>query len=40
MLKNINKLNIVRIGSYITYRSLKKIADGILDSINSAIVAM
>jgi len=32
MLKNITKLNIVRIGSYITYSSLKKIADGILDS--------
>ena len=37
MLKNINKLNIVRIGSYITYSSLKKIADGILDSFRGLI---
>jgi len=37
MLKNINKLNIVRIGSYITYSSLKKIADGILDSFRGII---
>jgi len=37
MLKNINKLNIVRIGSYITYSSLKNIADGILDSFSGII---
>ena len=37
MLKNITKLNIVRIGSYITYSSLKKIADGILDSFRGII---
>jgi hypothetical protein len=37
MLKNINKLNIVRIGSYITYSSLKKVADGILDSFRGLI---
>ncbi len=37
MLKNITKLNIVRIGSYITYSSLKKIADGILNSFRGII---
>ena len=37
MLKNITKLNIVRIGSYITYSSLNKIADGILDSFRGII---
>ena len=37
MLNNLNKLNIVRIGSYITYSSLKKIADGILDSFRGII---
>jgi predicted Zn-dependent protease len=37
MLKNITKLNIVRIGSYITYSSLKKVADGILDSFRGLI---
>jgi hypothetical protein len=37
MLKNINKLNIVRMGSYITFSSLKKIADGILDSFPGII---
>jgi predicted Zn-dependent protease len=37
MLKNITKLNIVRIGSYITFSSLKKIADGILDSFRGII---
>ena len=37
MLKNITKLNVVRIGSYITYSSLKKIADGILDSFRGII---
>ncbi len=37
MLNNLNNLNIVRIGSYITYSSLKKIADGILDSFRGII---
>ena len=37
MLNNINNLNIVRIGSYITYRSLKQIADGILGSFRGII---
>ena len=37
MLKNITKLNVVRIGSYITYSSLKKIADGMLDSFRGII---
>lgn len=37
MLKNITRLNIVRIGSYITYSSLNKIADGILDSFRGII---
>jgi hypothetical protein len=37
MLNNINNLNIVRIGSYITYSSLKKIAEGILDSFRGII---
>ncbi len=37
MLKNITKLNIVRIGSYITYSSLKKIAEGVLDSFRGII---
>ncbi|MBW2335260.1 MAG: hypothetical protein JRF47_00640 [Deltaproteobacteria bacterium] len=32
MIKNISKLNIVRIGSDITYSSLKKIGSGILES--------
>ena len=32
MLKNISKLNLVRIGSYITYSSLKKIGQGLLES--------
>ena len=32
MLKSASKLNIVRIGSYITYSSLKKIGAGILKS--------
>jgi hypothetical protein len=32
MLENISKLNLVRIGSYITYSSLKKIGDGLLKS--------
>jgi hypothetical protein len=37
MLKNSSKLNIVRIGSYITYSSLKKIGDGILESFRGFI---
>jgi len=37
MLKNISKLNLVRIGSYITYSSLKKIGGGILDSFHGII---
>jgi predicted Zn-dependent protease len=37
MLKNLTKLNIVRIGSYITYSSLKKIADGVIDSFRGII---
>jgi hypothetical protein len=37
MMKNKNRLNIVRIGSYITYSSLKRIASGILDSFRGII---
>ena len=37
MLKNISELNIVRIGSDITYSSLKKIGDGILSSFRDFI---
>jgi predicted Zn-dependent protease len=37
MLKGASKLNIVRIGSYITYSSLKKIGSGILESFRGAI---
>jgi len=37
MLKNISKLNIVRIGSYITFSSLKKIGAGILESFRGII---
>ena len=37
MLENISKLNLVRIGSYITYSSLKKIGGGILDSFHGII---
>jgi hypothetical protein len=37
MLKISSKLNIVRIGSYITYSSLKKIGDGILESFRGVI---
>lgn len=37
MLRNLTKLNIVRVGSYITYSSLKKIAVGILDSFRGII---
>ena len=37
MLNTTSKLNIVRIGSYITYSSLKKIGQGILDSFSGVI---
>jgi hypothetical protein len=37
MLRNQSRLNIVRIGSYITYSSLKKIGDGILESFRGMI---
>ncbi len=37
MLKNISKLNIVRIGSYITHSSLKEIGKGILGSFRGTI---
>jgi len=37
MLKGASKLNIVRIGSYITYSSLKKIGVGILESFHGVI---
>ena len=37
MLKKTSKLNIVRIGSYITYSSLKKIGAGILESFRGVI---
>lgn len=37
MLKNISKLNLVRIGSYITYSSLKEIGDGLLESFSGII---
>jgi predicted Zn-dependent protease len=37
MMKNISELNIVRIGSDITYSSLKKIGDGILESFRDFI---
>jgi len=37
MLKGASKLNLVRIGSYITYGSLKKIGAGILDSFRGMI---
>ncbi len=37
MIKNISKLNIVRIGSDITYSSLKKIGSGILESFRDLI---
>lgn len=38
MLNNISQLNIVRIGSYITYSSLKVIGDGILESFRGIII--
>ena len=37
MLQNISKLNLVRIGSYITYSSLKEIGNGLLDSFRGII---
>lgn len=37
MINATSKLNIVRIGSYITYSSLKKIGHGILDSFSGVI---
>ena len=37
MLKNISKLNLVRIGSYITYSSLKEIGNGLLESFRGII---
>ena len=37
MIKNISKLNVVRIGSDITYSSLKKIGAGILESFRGLI---
>jgi hypothetical protein len=40
MLRNQTRLNIVRIGSYITYSSLKKIGDGILESFRGMISAI
>ena len=37
MLKGVSKLNIVRIGSYITYSSLKQIGAGLLESFRGVI---
>ena len=37
MLENISKLNLVRVGSYITYSSLKEIGNGLLDSFRGII---
>jgi hypothetical protein len=37
MLENISKLNLVRIGSYITYSSLKKIGNDLLESFSGII---
>lgn len=37
MLRELSKLNIVRIGSYITYSSLEKIGEGILNSFRGII---
>ena len=37
MIEDVSKLNLVRIGSYITYSSLKKIGDGILASFHGII---
>lgn len=37
MLRDVSKLNLVRIGSYITYSSLKKIGTGIVESFRGII---
>ena len=37
MLENISKLNLVRVGSYITYSSLKEIGNGLLESFRGII---
>jgi hypothetical protein len=37
MLENISKLNLVRVGSYITYSSLKEIGSGLLQSFRGII---
>ena len=37
MLRDVSKLNLVRIGSYITYSSLKKIGTGIMESFQGII---
>ena len=37
MLEDISKLNLVRIGSYITYSSLKKIGDDLLESFSGIL---
>jgi hypothetical protein len=37
MLGNISKLNLVRVGSYLTYSSLKEIAGGLLESFRGII---
>ncbi len=37
MIKGVSKLNLVRIGSYITYSSLKQIGAGILESFRGMI---
>ena len=37
MLRDVSKLNLVRIGSYITYSSLKKIGTGIMESFRGII---
>ena len=37
MLKNISKLNLVRVGSYITYSSLTEIGNGLLESFRGII---
>jgi len=37
MLKNISKLNLVRVGSYITYSSIKEIGNGLLESFRGII---
>ena len=37
MLQDISKLNLVRVGSYITYSSLKEIGSGLLESFRGII---